>query len=195
MTRVKYGVLRTVLRFATRVEKGKVVLAEYRLSHDLVFVRIVMILSVGDSAPDFSLPCEEGNLISLASLKDKNIVLYFYPKDDTSGCTKEALAFTALKEKFLEHGTHIIGVSPDNIASHQKFRCKYDLTFPLLADEDKSMAQAYGVWVEKSLYGRKYMGVERTTFLIDRSGKIAHIWPKVKVSGHAEHVLDVVTAL
>ena len=147
------------------------------------------ILNPGDKAPDFSLPSDGGGTISLKKLKGQNVVLYFYPKDDTSGCTKEAMEFNALRAKFAKAGTEIIGVSPDSVASHDKFKKKYDLAFPLVSDEQKDMLAAYGVWVEKSMYGRKYMGVERTTFLIDGKGKIQEIWRKVKVPGHAEAVL------
>jgi thioredoxin-dependent peroxiredoxin len=153
-----------------------------------------MSLNVGDAAPPFSLPATGGRTISLDSLAGKQVVLYFYPKDDTSGCTLEAQAFNALRNRFEEAGAVVIGVSPDGVKSHEKFQAKYDLGFPLIADEEKSMLEAYGVWVEKSMYGRKYMGVERTTVLIDANGRIARIWPKVKVPGHAEEVLEAVTA-
>lgn len=152
-------------------------------------------LNPGDKAPDFSLPSDGGGTVSLKKLKGQNIVLYFYPKDDTSGCTKEAMEFNALRAKFAKAGTEIIGVSPDSTASHDKFKKKYDLAFPLVSDEQKDMLGAYGVWVEKSMYGRKYMGVERTTFLIDGKGKIQEIWRKVKVPGHAEAVLKAAQAL
>ena len=152
-------------------------------------------LSVGDLAPNFTLPGDGGSEISLSALKGQKIVLYFYPKDDTSGCTKEAIAFNGLRKSFEKAGAVIIGVSPDSPKSHDKFKSKYDLLFPLASDESKSMLEAYGVWVEKSMYGRKYMGVERTTFLIDRKGKIACVWNKVKVPGHAEEVLEAAKAL
>jgi thioredoxin-dependent peroxiredoxin len=149
-------------------------------------------LKQGDAAPSFSLPATGGRTISLADFAGKKVILYFYPKDDTSGCTKEAIAFNGLRDRFAAAGAVILGVSPDGVKSHDKFQAKYELAFPLLADEEKAMLEAYGVWVEKSMYGRRYMGVERTTFLIDGSGKIARIWPKVKVPGHAEEVLDAV---
>jgi len=149
-----------------------------------------MALSVGDAAPSFALPATGGQTISLESLAGKKVVLYFYPKDDTSGCTKEAQAFNELHDRFEAVGAVVIGVSPDGIESHEKFQAKYGLGFPLVSDEEKAMLEAYGVWVEKSMYGRKYMGVERTTFLIDGEGKIVRIWPKVKVPGHAEEVLE-----
>lgn len=152
-------------------------------------------LNPGDKAPDFSLPSDGGGTVSLKKLKGQNVVLYFYPKDDTSGCTKEAMEFNALRAKFAKAGTEIIGVSPDSTASHDKFKKKYDLAFPLVSDEQKDMLAAYGVWVEKSMYGRKYMGVERTTFLVDGKGKIHEIWRKVKVPGHAEAVLKAAQAL
>lgn len=152
-------------------------------------------LAAGDKAPAFTLPGDGGTEISLASLAGKKIALYFYPKDDTSGCTKEAMEFNALRADFAAAGTEIIGVSPDSAASHDKFKKKYELGFALAADESKAMLEAYGVWVEKSMYGRKYMGVERSTFLIDASGKIARIWSKVKVPGHAAEVLEAARSL
>ncbi|CAJ0865598.1 Putative peroxiredoxin bcp [freshwater sediment metagenome] len=154
-----------------------------------------VVLTEGDSAPAFSLPGAGGETVSLAALKGKKIVLYFYPKDDTSGCTKEAIEFNGLREKFAKAKTVVVGMSPDSVKSHDKFREKYELALPLAADENKEILSAYGVWVEKSMYGRKYMGVERTTFLIDAKGKIAKIWRKVKVPGHAEEVLGAAEAL
>jgi thioredoxin-dependent peroxiredoxin len=149
----------------------------------------------GTKAPAFSLPATGGKDITLESLKGKKVVLYFYPKDDTSGCTLEAQNFQALRKEFEAADTEILGVSPDPLKSHDKFRAKYDLEFPLASDEEKSMLEAYGVWVEKSMYGRKYMGVERTTVLIDRDGTIAQVWNKVKVPGHVEEVLAAAKAL
>lgn len=146
-------------------------------------------LSVGDMAPDFSLPGDGGASVSLASLRGKNVVLYFYPKDDTSGCTKEAIEFNGLKPAFEAANTVIIGLSPDSAKSHDKFKAKYGLNFALAADEEKSALEAYGVWIEKSMYGKKYMGVERTTVLVGADGTIKAIWPKVKVDGHAAEVL------
>jgi peroxiredoxin Q/BCP len=154
-----------------------------------------MPLTPGNKAPTFSLPATDGQDISLESLKGRKAVLYFYPKDDTSGCTREAQEFQALRQEFAAADTEIIGVSPDSLKSHDKFRAKYGLQFPLASDEAKSMLEAYGVWVEKSMYGRKYMGVERTTVLIDRDGNIAKVWPKVKVPGHAQEVLEAAKAL
>jgi peroxiredoxin Q/BCP len=154
-----------------------------------------MALSTGEHAPAFTLPATDGRNLTLDSLKGRKVVLYFYPKDDTSGCTLEAQNFQALRGRFAEAGTEIIGVSPDAMKSHDKFRSKYGLDFALASDEEKTMLQAYGVWVEKSMYGRKYMGVERTTMLIDQDGKIARIWEKVKVPGHAEEVLAAAKAL
>jgi peroxiredoxin Q/BCP len=152
-------------------------------------------LKVGDAAPAFDLPGDGGTKRSLASFGGKKLVLYFYPKDDTSGCTKEAIEFNGLRDAFAKTGTEIVGVSPDAAASHDKFKKKYELDFPLLADTEKTMLAAYGVWVEKSMYGRKYMGVERTTFLIGPDGKIARIWTKVKVPDHASEVLSAAAAL
>jgi thioredoxin-dependent peroxiredoxin len=152
-------------------------------------------ISVGTTAPEFNLPTDSGSTVALVQLRGKGVVLYFYPKDDTSGCTLEAKAFNDLMPQFASADTVIIGVSPDSVASHDKFKKKYGLGFSLAADETKAMLDAYGVWVEKSMYGRKYMGVERTTVLIDKTGRIARIWPKVKVPGHAEEVLAAVKAL
>ncbi|SCY78740.1 peroxiredoxin [Microvirga guangxiensis] len=154
-----------------------------------------MSLLPGMPAPDFSLPVTGGKNLSLESLRGRKVVLYFYPKDDTSGCTLEAKNFQESRKDFEAADTEIIGVSPDPMKSHDKFRAKYGLEFPLASDEAKSMLEAYGVWVEKSMYGRKYMGVERTTVLIDREGRIARIWNKVKVPGHIEEVLEAVQAL
>ncbi|WBK01993.1 peroxiredoxin [Methylocystis parvus OBBP] len=133
--------------------------------------------------------------MSLSGLAGKKLVLYFYPKDDTSGCTKEAIEFNALRDKFAKAKTAIVGMSPDSVKSHDKFREKYELAFPLASDETKETLAAFGVWVEKSMYGRKYMGVERATFLIGADGKIAKVWRKVKVPGHAEEVLKAAEAL
>lgn len=155
----------------------------------------LVVLNEGDSAPNFTLPGAGGKTVSLADFAGKKLVLYFYPKDDTSGCTKESVEFNALREKFAKAKTVVVGMSPDSAKSHDKFREKYDLALPLAADESKATLAAYGVWVEKSMYGRKYMGVERSTFLIDGKGKIARIWRKVKVPGHAEEVLAAATAL
>jgi peroxiredoxin Q/BCP len=146
-------------------------------------------LAEGDMAPDFSLPTDAGRSLKLSGLKGRPVVLYFYPKDDTSGCTAEAKDFSCLGADFAALGAVVLGVSPDGVASHQKFKSKYDLGVTLVADEEKAAAQAFGVWMEKSMYGRKYMGVERSTFLIDRAGRIARAWRKVKVPGHAEAVL------
>jgi peroxiredoxin Q/BCP len=154
-----------------------------------------MLLNIGSKAPPFALPATDGREISLEGLRGRKVVLYFYPKDDTSGCTLEAQAFQALREAFAAADTEIIGVSPDSLKSHDKFRAKYGLDFALASDEAKTMLEAYGVWVEKSMYGRTYMGVERTTVLIDREGVIVHVWPKVKVEGHAEEVLKAAQAL
>lgn len=152
-------------------------------------------LGDGDQAPDFSLPTGAGEFVSLDSLKGRKTVLYFYPKDDTDGCTAEALAFDGLRAEFHQAKTQIIGISPDSIAKHEKFKRKHGLALTLASDPTKVMLEAYGVWREKTMYGRKYMGVERTTVLIDRQGAIARIWRKVKVPGHAEEVLDAARAL
>ena len=152
-------------------------------------------LKEGDIAPAFDLPGAGGEKLSLAALKGKKVVLYFYPKDDTSGCTKEAIDFNGLRDKFAKAKTVVVGMSPDPIKSHDKFRTKYELALPLASDEKKETLNAYGVWVEKSMYGRKYMGVERTTVLIGADGRIAKVWRKVKVPGHAEEVLAAAKAL
>jgi peroxiredoxin Q/BCP len=152
-------------------------------------------LSDGDRAPDFELPTDGGEPIKLSRLKGKPVVLYFYPKDDTSGCTAEARDFTSLAADFRKAGAEVIGVSPDSVESHARFRKKHGLAVRLAADTDKAVASAWGAWVEKSMYGRKYMGVERSTFLIDAKGRIARSWRKVKVPGHAEEVLAAVRAL
>jgi peroxiredoxin Q/BCP len=143
----------------------------------------------GDKAPDFELATDDGGKLKLSKLKGKPVVLYFYPKDDTSGCTAEAKDFTCLAADFRKAGAEIIGVSPDSVESHRKFHKKHDLKVRLAADEDKAVANAFGVWTEKSMYGRKFMGVERSTFLIDKKGRIARSWRKVRVPGHAAEVL------
>ena len=152
-------------------------------------------LTTGQNAPDFELPRDEGGTRSLADLRGKIVVLYFYPKDDTSGCTAQAIDFSALKQDFDKAGAVVVGMSPDSVKSHAKFRSKHGLAVELVADEERKALEAYGVWVEKSMYGRKYMGVERSTFLIDRDGQIARIWRKVKVPGHAQEVLDAARGL
>lgn len=149
----------------------------------------------GDAAPDFSLPRDGGGTVSLSDLKGKAVVLYFYPRDDTSGCTKEAIAFTEQLADFEAAGAAVLGVSKDTVAKHDKFRDKHSLAVTLLSDEDSDVCERYGVWVEKNMYGKKYFGIERATFLIDGAGKIAQVWRKVKVPGHAEAVLEAVRAL
>ena len=154
-----------------------------------------MSVNVGDKAPSFSLPADGGGKVSLKDLKGKTVVLYFYPKDDTSGCTAEACAFRDALPDFSKVEAEIIGISRDPVKSHDKFKAKYDLTFPLVSDEDGTVCEAYGTWVEKSMYGRKYMGIERSTFLIDGKGVIRNVWRKVKVPGHADEVLKAAQAL
>jgi len=151
-------------------------------------------LSPGDKAPDFDLPTDTGR-VSLAGLKGKAVVLYFYPKDDTTGCTSEALQFSAEVEEFAKAGAVIIGVSKDSAASHGKFRKKHDLTVELAADTLGETVEAYGSWVEKNMYGRKYMGIDRSTFLIDREGVVREVWRKVKVPNHVKAVLKAAQAL
>ncbi len=152
-------------------------------------------LEPGKKAPAFDLPTDGEGRIKLAGLKGQKVVLYFYPKDDTSGCTQEAIEFNGLRKQFEKIETLILGVSPDPVKSHDKFKAKHGLEFGLISDESKAMLEAYGVWVEKSMYGRKYMGVERTTVLIGADGKIAQVWNKVKVPGHAKEVLAAAKAL
>ena len=152
-------------------------------------------LAVGDAAPDFDLESDGGGRVSLGDLKGAPVVVYFYPKDNTPGCTKEAIAFTELNNEFGKLGVTIVGISPDSAKKHDNFIAKHNLAVRLGADTDTKTAEAYGVWVEKSMYGKKYMGVERSTFLVDKNGMIAQIWRKVKVSGHADAVLEAATAL
>lgn len=152
-------------------------------------------LEVGNKAPNFSLPDSEGIKVSLTDFEDQNVILYFYPKDMTSGCTQEACDFRDLFPKFEKMNATIIGISVDPVASHKKFVEKYDLPFILLSDEDKKVVEKYGVWKEKSMYGKKYMGIERTTFIIGKDGKIKNIFPKVKVTGHAQEVLSLIKEL
>ena len=152
-------------------------------------------LSVGEKAPSFALPRDGGSTVSLADFKGRKLVLYFYPKADTPGCTQEAIAFNALKRAFAKAETDIVGVSADPVKAQDKFRDKHDLTIPLASDESKKMLTAYGVWGEKSMYGRKFMGVRRTTFLVGRDGRVAQVWENVKVPGHAEAVLEAAKAL
>ncbi len=149
----------------------------------------------GNTAPDIKLPDQSGKSVQLSKLKGRIVVVYFYPKDDTSGCTVEAKDFSCLIGAFKAAGAMLIGISPDSAASHTKFIAKHELGLQLLADEEKKAATAYGVWVEKSMYGKKYMGVERSTFLIDKAGRVAKSWQKVKVPGHADEVLAAVKAL
>lgn len=149
----------------------------------------------GDAAPDFTLPRDGGGEVALAGLKGKTVVLFFYPKDDTSGCTKEAIAFTGLLDEFKAAGAEVYGISKDSVKKHDKFIAKHELGMPLLSDEEGGVCEAYGTWVEKSMYGKKYMGIERSTFVIDGEGKIATSWRKVKVPGHAEAVLEAVKGL
>ena len=151
-------------------------------------------LTIGAQAPDFELAGANG-AIRLADMKGKPVVLYFYPKDDTSGCTKEAQAFSALSADFAKAGATVIGVSKDSLASHAKFTAKYDLTIQLGSDAEGKVIEAYGAWVEKSMYGRTYMGIERSTFLIASDGTLSQVWRKVKVAGHAEQVLAAVQGL
>ncbi|MFO0819515.1 MAG: thioredoxin-dependent thiol peroxidase [Pirellulales bacterium] len=149
----------------------------------------------GAKAPAFTLASDSGSKVKLADLKGKPVVLYFYPKDDTPGCTKEACAFRDRKAELAKLGATVLGVSADDVASHVKFRDKYELNFPLLADTDHKIAEAYGAWREKNMYGKKSMGIQRSTFLIDAEGKIAKVWKRVQVDGHDEQVIEALKAL
>jgi thioredoxin-dependent peroxiredoxin len=154
-----------------------------------------MSVEEGKKAPDFSATTDSGKTLKLSDLRGKPVVLYFYPKDDTSGCTAEACGFRDSLPNFAKVKAAVIGVSKDSVERHDKFKRKYGLTFPLVSDENGKICEKYGTWVEKSLYGRKYMGIERATFLIDKAGTVAKVWPKVKVPGHVDDVLQAVKAL
>lgn len=149
----------------------------------------------GQPAPDFTAPADSGDPFTLSAQKGKAIVLYFYPKDDTPGCTTEAKDFRDLYPQFQKAGAEIVGVSKDNVTRHDKFKCKYDLPFPLISDAESDICERYGVWGKKSMYGKSFMGITRATFLIDKQGFIKKIWPKVSVGGHAEEVLQSVREL
>ena len=154
-----------------------------------------MSVDIGDSAPDFTMPTDGGGTVSLAALRGRPVVLYFYPKDDTPGCTTEACDFRDKLPDFSALDAAVIGVSKDSVARHDRFKAKHGLTFTLAADETGEVCERYGVWIEKSLYGRKYMGIDRATFLIDKAGTIRGVWRKVKVKGHAEAVLAALETL
>ena len=146
----------------------------------------------GTKAPDFTLQADDGTKVKLSALRGSPVVLYFYPRDDTPGCTREACAFRDEHSALQKAGAVVLGVSPDSEATHAKFAGKYKLPFPLLADPDHAVSERYGAWGEKSLYGRKFMGIQRSTFLIDGSGKVSRVWPKVKVDGHVDQVLEAI---
>jgi peroxiredoxin Q/BCP len=148
-----------------------------------------MTLAVGDKAPDFTLPTDGNGSVTLSSLKDEAVILYFYPKDDTTGCTAQACGFRDAEANFKGAKTKVIGISKDSVATHDKFKKKYDLPFTLASDKDGHVCEDYGVWAEKSMYGRTYFGIVRTTFLIDKNGVIQRVWNKVKVTGHVAEVL------
>lgn len=152
-------------------------------------------LQAGENAPDFTLPRDGGGEITLSGLRPQKVVLYFYPRDDTPGCTTEAVDFTRLADEFRQAGATVIGVSKDDVARHDKFVAKHDLGVILASDADSDVCERYGVWGEKQMYGKTFMGITRATFLIDGTGRIARVWPKVKVEGHAEEVLEAVRAL
>ncbi|MEP5632241.1 MAG: peroxiredoxin [Tateyamaria sp.] len=152
-------------------------------------------LDIATPAPDFTLPAGDGSNVTLSALKGGPVVLFFYPRDDTPGCTTESIAFSAHLDAFRTAGAHVFGVSKDSVASHVKFATKKDLSVPLLSDEHGTVCEDYGVWKEKNMYGKKFMGIERTTYLIDANGDVAMVWPKVKVDGHVDAVLAAVQAL
>ena len=154
-----------------------------------------MSIEAGAKAPDFTLPTDGGGSVTLSKLKGKSVVLYFYPKDDTSGCTAEACGFRDSFPNFRKIDATVIGVSRDSVAAHDKFKKKYELPFTLAADTEGKVTEAYGVWVEKSMYGRKYMGIERATFVIDAKGVVRNVWRKVKVPGHVDEVMKALKAL
>jgi thioredoxin-dependent peroxiredoxin len=149
----------------------------------------------GKAAPAFTLQSDSGDKVRLSELKGKPVVLYFYPKDDTPGCTTEACAFRDRRAEIMALGAQVLGISPDTVESHAKFRDKYQLNFPLLADPDHAVAEKYGAWREKNMYGKKSMGIQRSTFLIDARGKVAKVWPRVSVDGHDQQVIDALQAL
>ncbi|WP_170782603.1 peroxiredoxin [Ruegeria lacuscaerulensis] len=150
---------------------------------------------VTDIAPDFTLPRDGGGEVTLSDLRGGAVVLFFYPRDDTPGCTKESIGFSEQLQAFADAGAHVFGISRDSVAKHDKFVAKHSLTTPLLSDESSTVCEDYGVWVEKNMYGRKSMGIERSTFLIDAEGKVAKVWRKVKVPGHVDEVLEAVRDL
>jgi peroxiredoxin Q/BCP len=152
-------------------------------------------LELGTKAPSFSLPSDSGAKVKLSAYKGSPVVLYFYPRDDTPGCTKEACAFRDASQELKKLGAIVLGVSTDSVASHVKFRDKFELNFPLLADEDHAVAESYGAWREKNMYGKKSMGIQRSTYLIDAQGKIARVWKKVSVDGHDAEVLEALREL
>ena len=154
-----------------------------------------MSIEIGDKAPDFTLSTDGNGKVTLSKLRGQKVVLYFYPKDDTTGCTAEACGFRDSLPKFGKVEAAVIGISKDSVASHDKFKKKYELPFTLASDADGKVCEAYGVWVEKSMYGRKYMGIDRSTFLIDKDGVVRNVWHKVKVPGHVAEVLKAAKAL
>ncbi|NOE25620.1 peroxiredoxin [Ruegeria sp. HKCCD6157] len=150
---------------------------------------------ISDIAPDFTLPRDGGGEVTLSALRGSTVVLFFYPRDDTPGCTKESIGFSEQLQAFADAGAQVFGISRDSVAKHDKFVAKHGLTTPLLSDENATVCEDYGVWVEKNMYGRKSMGIERSTFIIDPEGKIARVWRKVKVPGHVDEVLEAVRAM
>lgn len=152
-------------------------------------------IEAGQRAPDFTLPADDGTRVKLSALRGKPVVLYFYPRDHTPGCTRQACAFRDRRSALAAHGVQVLGVSTDTVQSHQRFRDAYQLNFPLLADVDHAVAEKYGAWREKNMYGKKSMGIQRSTFLIDADGKVAQVWKRVRVDGHDQQVLDALEAL
>jgi peroxiredoxin Q/BCP len=152
-------------------------------------------INEGEPAPDFSLPADDGRTVKLSSLRGRPVVVYFYPRDDTPGCTREACAFRDRQAEMAKSGAVVVGISPDSVESHERFREKYGLNFPLLADKHHRVAERYGAWREKNMYGKKSMGIQRSTFLVDAEGRVAKVWRSVKVDGHDEQVLSTLAGL
>ena len=178
-----------LVRSRSQTKQARAAASKGRTAHPESGKEVAHALQVGQLAPDVPIVDDRGRQVRLSEFRGKKVVLYFYPKDDTPGCTKEACAFRDGLQKIQASKALVLGVSMDSVSSHQAFKAKYRLSFPLLSDGEKRLANAYGVWKERSLYGRTFMGIERTTFIIDEAGKIARIFPRVKVDGHLDEVL------